>query len=187
AEDANAPVLGEYHEVDLLICETLFEGHLDDLNAAEMAGLVSCFCFRTRASEDSEPYFPSKPLEVRFQAIARLQRQLNAVERSAKLLQTAEPDPGFLAVAHGWALGGDVADVLRNEAMAGGDFVRTMKMLIDLLRQLGSVAPDAVASTARSAAEALDRGLVQAVGLVEDRAQDANQPDGEVAAQSALT
>ena len=52
--------------------------------------------------------------------------------------------------------------------MSGGDFVRTIKQLIDLLRQLAIVAP--VAATRRSAekaAEALFRGVVAASSAVE--------------------
>jgi ATP-dependent RNA helicase HelY len=54
------------------------------------------------------------------------------------------------------------------EELSGGDFVRTIKQLIDLLRQLAIVAP--VAATRRSAekaAEALFRGVVAASSAVE--------------------
>ena len=51
--------------------------------------------------------------------------------------------------------------------MSGGDFVRNMKQLIDLLRQVAETAPDpATASTARAAAERLMRGVVAASSVV---------------------
>jgi ATP-dependent RNA helicase HelY len=51
--------------------------------------------------------------------------------------------------------------------MTGGDFVRNVKQLIDLLRQVGDVAPrPETASTARSAADALFRGVVAASSTV---------------------
>ena len=51
--------------------------------------------------------------------------------------------------------------------MSGGDFVRNIKQLIDLLRQLGDVAPvPATAKAARDAADRLFRGVVSASSVV---------------------
>jgi ATP-dependent RNA helicase HelY len=53
--------------------------------------------------------------------------------------------------------------VLDDEQMSGGDFVRNIRQLIDLLRQLGDAALDpATRRSARAAAEALHRGVVAA-------------------------
>ena len=80
---------------------------------------------------------------------------------------TRTPDPGFAALAHSWAAGDDLADVIADEEMSGGDFVRNVKQLIDLLRQLGDVAPEpATAKSARDAADRLFRGVVAASSVV---------------------
>jgi ATP-dependent RNA helicase HelY len=53
------------------------------------------------------------------------------------------------------------AEVVEEEELTGGDFVRTTKQLIDLLRQIALVAPDkGTRSAAASAADAADRGVV---------------------------
>ena len=39
--------------------------------------------------------------------------------------------------------GEELADVVADEELTGGDFVRTMKQLIDLARQVALVRPDA--------------------------------------------
>ncbi|MDQ3354781.1 MAG: hypothetical protein M3507_09965, partial [Actinomycetota bacterium] len=58
-------------------------------------------------------------------------------------------------------------EVIGDEDLSGGDFVRTMKQLIDLLRQLGDVAPLAgTAAAARSAADRLYRGVVEASSTI---------------------
>ena len=58
--------------------------------------------------------------------------------------------------------------------MSGGDFVRNVKQLIDLLRQLGEVAPDpATARAARAAADRLFRGVVAASSVVSAGEDDA--------------
>jgi superfamily II RNA helicase len=47
--------------------------------------------------------------------------------------------------------------------ISGGDFVRNVKQLVDLLRQIASVAAgERLGGTARSAAETLVRGIVAA-------------------------
>jgi ATP-dependent RNA helicase HelY len=60
--------------------------------------------------------------------------------------------------------------------MTGGDFVRNMKQVIDLLRQLAVVAPDpAVQSSATTAAARLRRGIVAASSAV-----TVEEPDGTI-------
>jgi len=49
--------------------------------------------------------------------------------------------------------------------MAPGDFVRNCKQLLDLLRQIGEVAPHATADVVRAAAEAVNRGVVSYTGV----------------------
>ena len=62
----------------------------------------------------------------------------------------AGPIPGFTEAIHAWATGDELADVLEDEEMTGGDFVRNVKQTIDLLRQVADVAPDpTTAATAR--------------------------------------
>ena len=97
----------------------------------------------------------------------RIWAELNASEEDAGLPLTRPPDPGFVGLAHGWAAGSDLDDVIADEDMSGGDFVRNIKQLIDLLRQLALVAPAApTRSAAAAAADALFRGVVAASSTV---------------------
>src|SRR5205085_1469495 len=50
-------------------------------------------------------------------------------------------------------------------AMAPGDFVRNCKQLIDLLRQIGDVAPEPASEAVRAARNAIDRGVVAYTGV----------------------
>ena len=59
------------------------------------------------------------------------------------------PDPGFFAAAHGWMAGHALSTVVGDEEVTGGDFVRTMKQLIDLARQVADVAPVAANACGR--------------------------------------
>jgi ATP-dependent RNA helicase HelY len=165
-----------YHEADLLVAEAMTSGLLDDLDAPSLAALVSCLTFEHRGRDrPPDPRFPSSTVRERFVELDRLSRDLATDEEAAGLPMTRVPDPGFVHLAHAWADGQGLARVLEDEELSGGDFVRNVKQLIDLLRGIGDVAPvPATAARARQAAEALQRGVVTATSSleVEDEGQD---------------
>jgi ATP-dependent RNA helicase HelY len=159
-----------YSETDLLLAESLREGLLDGLDGPSMAAVCSVFSYETRGPDQGAGHrvrFPNRTVRDRVAEIDRIWRDLNVVEDEAGLPETRQPDAGFSAVAHAWAAGKDLEDVLLDEDMTGGDFVRNVKQLIDLLRQVGDVAPrPETASAARSAADGLFRGVVAASSTV---------------------
>jgi ATP-dependent RNA helicase HelY len=158
-----------FHECDLLIVECVRQGLLDGLDAATMAGLVSVFVYEHRSPEaPPTPWYPSPLARRRWESIAAISYELQDVEEEAGLAVHRPPDPTFVAVAYAWAAGEGFAEVVAAEELSGGDFVRTMKQLIDLLRQLAIVAPTKATRTAADqAAEQLFRGVVAASSAVE--------------------
>jgi ATP-dependent RNA helicase HelY len=60
----------------------------------------------------------------------------------------------------GWAKGARLDRVLIEADLAAGDFVRWTKQTIDLLDQLSVVADAPVGPTARTALDAIRRGIV---------------------------
>ena len=151
-----------YHECDLLIAEALHEGLFDDLDPAALAGLASVFGYEHRSpSPPPAPWYPTPGVKKRYHRIEALSRELLADEDTAGLPMTREPDPTFLAIAHAWAAGEGLEEVLEDEEVTPGDFVRVVKQVIDLLRQVGDVAPvPETTIRAREAADALHRGVV---------------------------
>jgi ATP-dependent RNA helicase HelY len=162
--DAGEVLARTYHEADLLVAEAMTTGLLDDLDAPSLAALVSCFTYEHRGRDrPPDPRFPSSTVRVRFTELRRLAEELTADEEAAGLPVTRPPDAGFVHLAHAWAAGEGLATVLEDEELSGGDFVRNVKQLIDLLRGIGDVAPvPATAARARQAADALHRGVVTA-------------------------
>jgi ATP-dependent RNA helicase HelY len=140
----------------------------DGLDAPALAGLASCFAYEHRSQEaPPAPWFPSPDVRARYKRIEAMHKELEADEESAGLPTTRMPDPTFIPLAHAWASGQDLDDVLADEDLSPGDFVRVVKQLIDLLRQLGEIAPvPATAAAARQAAESLYRGVVSAGSAV---------------------
>jgi ATP-dependent RNA helicase HelY len=158
-----------YHECDLLVADALRAGLFDELDATSVAALASTFTYEARRPEGApEPWFPSSRLKRRWLELEGMAADLNGAEEEAGLPLTRSPDPGFVGPAHGWAAGEDLAEVIADEAVTGGDFVRNVKQLIDLLRQLGQVAPEpATAKAASDAAGRLFRGVVSASSAVD--------------------
>jgi ATP-dependent RNA helicase HelY len=153
-----------FHECDLLVVEALRQGHLDGLDAPTLAGLVSVFTYEHRSPDTPPaPWFPSHEARHRWAAIEAMARQLREAEEEAGLTPMRAPDASFVGIAYAWAAGESFATVVEDEELSGGDFVRNVKQLIDLLRQLGEVAPrEPTRASAREAAERLFRGVVAA-------------------------
>jgi ATP-dependent RNA helicase HelY len=156
-----------YHESDLLIAECAGQNLLDGLDPAELAGLVSVFTYEARGPGEPAGWFPTGRLRRRWAEIDRLAAELNSAEEDAGLPLTRRPDPGFVGLAHAWAAGEDLAEVISDEEISGGDFVRNIKQLIDLIRQLADQAtqPD-TGRVAHEAAERLFRGVVAASSVL---------------------
>jgi len=167
--DAGEILARTFHECDLLIVECVRQGLLDGVDAPTLAGLASVFVYEHRSPEPPPaPWYPSSVARRRWQSIARISYELQDIEEREGLNVHRPPDPTFVAIAYAWAAGEGFAEVVAQEELSGGDFVRTMKQLIDLVRQLALVAPSReTRRVAEQAAEALFRGVVAASSAVE--------------------
>ena len=161
-----------YSESDLLIAEALRTGLLDGVTPAEMAALVSCFTFERRGPDAEHrappPVWPTSRVAQRARDLRTLARELRANEDDAGLPETRPPDPGLADALHAWASGDELADVLdEDDELTGGDFVRHVKQVVDLLRQIAIAAPnDDTRATAAAAADACFRGVIAASSVV---------------------
>jgi len=152
---------GIYSELDLLTAECLRRGVWENLSPAELAACVSGLTFEARRPEESElPRLPGGQVSTVMVAMTRLWAELDGIEKRNRLSFLREPDFGFAARSHAWA-SGQPLELLLDDDMTPGDFVRAVKQLIDLLDQIRVAAGGtALASTARSAIAALRRGVV---------------------------
>jgi ATP-dependent RNA helicase HelY len=163
-----------FHESDLLVAEIVRAGLLDDLGPADVAALVSTLVYEHRSQEPPpRPWFSSDDVRGRWQRLAAISEDLAAHERAASVNEHRGPDPTFAAIAYAWVAGEGFAEVVDADDLTGGDFVRTTRQLIDLLRQLAIVAPvRATRRAASQAAEAAFRGVVS-----DSAAPTPTQPD----------
>lgn len=158
-----------YHESDLLLVECLRRGIFDGLDAASVASLASTFTYESRGPGGSgpEPHFFTAQIAKRSQEIQSVWQTVADLELAAALPKTRAPDPGFCGFAYAWVAGDELAHVLEDEELSGGDFVRNVKQLIDLLRQIGDISTvSATAKAARTASDQLFRGVVAASSVI---------------------
>ncbi|GGL91309.1 DEAD/DEAH box helicase [Nakamurella endophytica] len=154
-----------WSETDLVVAECLRGGVFDRLTPAELAAAVSCLVFEARRETLAPPRPPAGPAGTAIEAVHRIWADIAADEREAALPVTREPDPGFARATATWAAGGSLAQALGVSAESGqelsaGDFVRWCRQVVDLLDQIRVVAPAAVSTAARSAVDAVRRGVV---------------------------
>jgi ATP-dependent RNA helicase HelY len=154
-----------YGEGDVLVSEMLGENLLDGLSPAEAAALVSTLVYESRERAPRAPELPTTELRLRYRALEDLWRRIRRAEQAHAVELCRELDPGFAATAFHWAEGKPLEDVLVETEMAPGDFVRTCKQLLDLLRQIQIVASEPAASLAAGAAGVVNRGVVAYTGV----------------------
>jgi superfamily II RNA helicase len=138
--EAGLSLAAIYHESDLLVAEVLRSGVLDGLEPAHLAGVASALTFEARRAGD-EPPAPRQAVVVeRLAAVDALATGLRSDERRVGLRRTRRPDGGLARAVVAWAGGGTLDSVLRDAEVAPGDFVRNVRQIIDLVRQIGQVA-----------------------------------------------
>ena len=145
----------------LTIAETIRAGILNRLSELEMASLLSIFIFDSRNPEP--PKIPTKDLQIALSDTVKIWAKLQELEDEFKLKLQKEPDLGFCFIVHRWGSGHGLNSVLRNSDLSVGDFVRSMKQLIDLLNQV-AIAEPTLRDKCKSALNKLDRGVVATLG-----------------------
>ena len=154
-----------YGEGDILMAEALADGLLDGLQPSEVAALVSTIVYESRERTPRTSEMPTPASVERYEAFRGIWRRVRGAEDRHQVELCRELEDGFAAPIHRWAQGESLEDVLRETDMSPGDFVRTCKQVLDLLRQIEEVAPEGVADLVRRAREAVNRGVVAYTGV----------------------
>ncbi|NOY55973.1 MAG: DEAD/DEAH box helicase [Actinobacteria bacterium] len=149
-----------YSELALLISEALQRRLFEGLDPAEMAALISMAVYEPRNDEGGTEAWPTEALRVRGARLEAAWEELAKDERVRGLPQTRRPDAGFASLAYRWTLGEDLSEVLG--VWDAGDFVRTSRQLLDVMRQVREAAPH-LAGPLGTAIRGIDRGVVAAV------------------------
>jgi ATP-dependent RNA helicase HelY len=153
-----------YNEADLVVVEALHRGVCKDLDPPELAAVLSTLVYEPRGREApaGPVLLPTERTRMAVEALADVEGEVQAHERSQGLTLTRPLELDFAERTWRWARGDRLEDVLGDDSdVTPGDFVRVMKQLIDLLRQVATVAGDpTLVQTARAAVDACQRGVV---------------------------
>lgn len=138
---------------ELVITELVFQGHLEELEPAEVAALFACFVFELRRPNNEEQMAPpdagpAQRLARAEQAALEVAQKIGEVQKTCGLTEAPEDfvlrtlSFGLGPVVLAWARGRSFADVA---AMAGntaqeGVIVRCVVRLDELLRNLADAA-----------------------------------------------
>ena len=133
---------GLYTELDLLAAECLRRGLWDGLSPGELAACVSALSFESRQADDVHPpRLPKGRVADTLAGMVRTWAELDQLEKDNQLSFLREPDFGFAWAAYRWARGARLESVLESSPdLTPGDFVRSVKQLIDLLDQIAGAA-----------------------------------------------
>jgi ATP-dependent RNA helicase HelY len=154
-----------YGEGDILVGEAIATGLFEGLSASEGAALLSAVVYEARERHPLSGGMPTQATADRFELLQRIWRRVRRTEDAHEVQLSRDLEEGFATPVFHWAEGKPLEDVLAETEMAPGDFVRSCKQLIDLLRQIEEVAPLATADVARGARRAVLRGVVAYTGV----------------------
>lgn len=152
-----------YGETDLLIAELVKRGSFDTLNGPEMVSVLSALVFEAR--RDESPKIPQGAVAESLADLIHQWSLIHADEVDIGLEPMREPDLAFCWASYRWATGHSLGTILKGTELTVGDFVRSMKQIIDLLRQIANASPH-LAQTVASALKGIDRGIVSYAGIV---------------------
>jgi ATP-dependent RNA helicase HelY len=148
-----------FAESDLLLTESIRREIFQGLSATELLSVASAMIYQGRSSEAYAPKMPHDNVANALVEVSRVWIELEALENEYDVKTQREPDFGFCYASYRWANGHSLSSILKGTDMTVGDFVRSIKQLIDLLTQIGGAAED-LRPICREGIKRLDRGVV---------------------------
>jgi len=150
-----------YGETDLLIAESIQSGVFSQLSPADLVAVISSCIYESRNEEAAK--VPRGEVQNALAIISKIYGKIHEAESDLNLEPMRAPDFGFCWASHKWASGHSLSSVLKGSDLTVGDFVRSMKQIIDLLRQLKVAAPELQLVIDQALAK-IDRGVIAYAG-----------------------
>ena len=163
-----------YSEQDIVLAQALCEGVFDELNAQELAAVLSSFVYQARRSSEGEPrHYPGGAqgaVARTAQSLRSMHHQLNTLCQDYGLSALEPLDFSIADIIYAWSGDASLGTVLYDSDLTGGDFVRNAKRLADLLQQVTQAASylsdkSHVAQAAHEAHVYINRGVVAYSGV----------------------
>ncbi|HLJ68532.1 MAG TPA: DEAD/DEAH box helicase [Chloroflexota bacterium] len=149
----------------IVLSELYERGAFDNLDAAELAEVVSWFACDARRRDNSYR-LPRRLNQLRRRAIETF-RSIAALEEAERIELAQGPSDWFYGVALDWCHGASIEDITARVDLGEGDVVNLLNKTVDLLDQMeGMLAryrDDRLLDIARQGRTRLVRGLVAMV------------------------
>jgi ATP-dependent RNA helicase HelY len=152
-----------YGETDLLIAQLIRNGSLNQLTSTELVSALSTLVYEAR--RETTPKIPRGGVEDFLLELTKAWSEINEEEMALGLEPIRDPDPGFCMASYRWASGHSLSAIFKGTELTVGDFVRSMKQIIDLLRQIAIASPN-LAPVAAQALAQIDRGVIAYAGIL---------------------
>lgn len=147
-----------YSEYDLLLAQCALKNVFAGLEPAQLAAACSAASYEARREEAGAPVPAAlKSLVSQIETLAADLRQVQSELQAPELPQSSS---ALVAATYAWARGKPLSVALEAAPIEAGDFVRAMKQLLDVLRQLEMVGSVETSATARKAQKLILRGVV---------------------------
>ena len=150
-----------YGETDLLISESIQAGVFNTLAPADLVSVISACIYESRNDEAAK--VPRGDVQLALAVVSKIYAKIHDAESDMNLEPMRAPDLGFCWASHKWASGHSLTSILKGSELTVGDFVRAMKQIIDLLRQLRAAAPELQPIIDQSLKQ-IDRGVIAYAG-----------------------
>ncbi|MFM1825545.1 MAG: hypothetical protein RLZZ37_180 [Actinomycetota bacterium] len=149
-----------HSEFDLLIIESLRRNLLNNLTPVQLACLLSGFVYNPRRDELDIPINIDEIIKNNANQILKLSDEIIETERTFKIINNKSPHFGMANIIKQWCSDVNLKKILQKTEIAPGDFVRNVKQIIDLLRQIKRLNISGITNTAEDAILLLDKGVV---------------------------
>ena len=164
-----------YSEQDLVLAEAIRSGLLDTLTPQQLAAALSGLVYEARRGESGEPRrYPggsTGPVAHVCSQLRAMSARINTMREDCGLERLPDIDFGIVDIVYRWAEDEPLAQVLHDTDLTGGDFVRNMKRLADMLQQVAAALPNVpefdgpLAQKAHDAHIMINRGVVAYSGV----------------------
>ena len=149
-----------HSEFDLVIVEGIRNNIFINLSPSHFASFLSGFVYNPRRDEIEIPFNMDKNLREKAGFIIELAERISLSEKKFKISVTKSPHFGMFNVINNWCNDINLKKILSKSDIAPGDFVRNVKQIIDLLKQISRLNLPELTDLANQSILLLDKGVV---------------------------
>lgn len=123
-------------ENELFFIEIILSGVLDDLEPAELAGVLCAVITEDVRKDSYIKYKISRQTRKALADIHNVARQLKKIQKQYNVDAPVNVNPFYSPIIEHWVNGADWDEMVNSLEIAEGDIIRIFKRTIDVLRQL---------------------------------------------------